>query len=231
MKDRKGFVREKFSRVTRRYDLVNTLGSLGIDARWRRKAAAELAGFPGPLLDLCAGTLVLARELVRQEPRPVVALDLTPEMLLYGTFRLSGDPLAGWIRAVCGDAESLPFAGETFYGATMAFGLRNLSRPEKGLLEAFRVLKPGGKLVILEFSRPRTPLFAPLYRLYLRYYMPLLGGLLTGDREAYHYLARSIYEFAVPEVVLSWLSEAGFREPKAYPLTFGVVTIYTGIKP
>ena len=230
MRDKKSFVKEKFSRVTRRYDLVNRLGSLGRDAFWRRRAAAELAAFPGPLLDLCAGTLPLALELVRQSPRTVVALDLTLEMLLYGRWRLRKNPLLSHITCVGGDAEALPFRDRTFYGATMAFGLRNLARPQVGLTEIYRVLKPGGKVVILEFSRPRNPLFAPLYALYLRHFMPLLGGSLTGDREAYLYLARSIYAFAPPEEVLSWMTEVGFEELRAYPLTLGVVTIYTGLK-
>jgi len=230
VKDKKRFVKEKFSRVTRRYDLVNRVGSLGRDAFWRRKAAAELIAFPGPLLDLCAGTLPLALELVRQRPRPVAALDLTPEMLLYGKWRLRRHPLARYITCVVGDAEALPFRNHSFQGATMAFGLRNLARPRQGLSEVFRVLRPGGKLVILEFSRPQAPLFAPLYAFYLRHFLPLLGGWLTGDREAYLYLARSIYAFAAPKEVLSWMAETGFEDLRAYPLTLGVVTIYTGIK-
>jgi len=229
--DQKRFVKEKFSRVTRGYDLVNRLGSFGQDAFWRRRAAGELADFPGPLLDLCAGTLALSLELVRQKPRTVVALDITPEMLRYGVYRFRRDRRLSFIQAVCGDAEELPFASNTFYGLTMAFGLRNLARPKKGLLEMYRVLKPGGKAVILEFSRPKNPLFAPLYRSYLRYVMPLLGGMITGDREAYLYLARSIYRFPDPEVVMAWMEEAGFTKLRAYPLTLGVVTIYTGLKP
>ncbi len=228
---KKDFVKEKFSRVTRRYDLVNTLGSLGRDASWRKKTAAELREYAGPLLDLCAGTMALSLELIRQRPRTVVALDLTPEMLFYGIFRHRQSPYFPFLRPVCGDAEDLPFPAHTFYGATMAFGLRNLSRPKKGLHEIYRVLKPGGKLAILEFSRPKNPFFAPLYRFYLFRYMPFLGGWLTGDPEAYRYLARSIYEFPAPEVVLAWMEESGFSSLRARSLTLGVVTIYTGVKP
>lgn len=231
MEDKKRFVKEKFSRVTRGYDLVNRLGSFGQDAFWRKRSASELADFPGPLLDLCAGTLALSLELVRQNPRPVVALDITSEMLHYGLYRFRKNPDLSFIQAVCGDAEELPFSKNTFYGLTIAFGLRNLARPKKGLFEMYRVLKPGGKAVILEFSRPSNPFFAPLYRFYLRYVMPLLGGLVTGDREAYLYLARSIYQFPEPKIVMAWMEEAGFTGIRAYPLTLGVVTIYTGLKP
>ncbi len=228
--EKKRFVKEKFSRVTRGYDLVNTLGSFGRDAFWRRKAAAELREHSGPLLDLCAGTLALSVELVSQLPRPVIALDITAEMLAYGRYRFRKHPALNYIWAICGDAEELPFGDATFNGVTIAFGLRNLSRPKKGLLEMYRVLKPGGKVVILEFSRPTNPLIAPFYRFYLRYGLSLLGGLITGDREAYLYLARSIYEFPSPEIVKAWLREAGFKDIQAYPLTLGVVTIYTGLK-
>ena len=228
---KKRYVREKFSRVTRRYDLVNTLGSLGLDHLWRYRAARELRKHPGPLLDLCAGTMTLAKELVRQRPRPVVALDITYEMLAFGRHRLANHPASAFISCVQGDAEELPLRDEAFHGATVAFGVRNLAHLDKGLREVLRVLKPGGKFVILEFSRPKHPLFAPVYRRYLERVMPLLGGSLTGDQEAYQYLARSIYAFPPPEEIKALLEEAGFEGVYFYPLTLGVVTIYAAFKP
>lgn len=229
--EKKRYVREKFSRVTRRYDLVNTLGSLGLDYWWRYKAAQELFPFPGPLLDLCAGTFTLSRELVRQRPRLVVALDICWEMLAFGVLRHQSHPALSFIRPVVGDGEKLPFSGESFWGVSVAFGVRNLAQLELGLLEMYRVLKKGGKAVILEFSRPKAPLFSPLYRLYLRYFMPFLGGHLTGDKEAYDYLARSIEAFPAPEDLAHLLREIGFQQVQYEPLTLGVVTIYTAFKP
>ncbi|NPB09076.1 MAG: ubiquinone/menaquinone biosynthesis methyltransferase [Thermodesulfobacteria bacterium] len=229
--EKKCYVREKFSRVTRRYDLVNTLGSFGLDHWWRYQAARELARFPGPILDLCAGTLTLAKEIVRQRPRLVMALDICWEMLAYGRLRLATHPALSFIRLLVGDAERLPFAAESFFGVSVAFGVRNLAHLERGLAEMVRVLKPGGKAVILEFSRPKAPLFAPVYRRYLRYFMPLLGGALTGDREAYEYLARSIAAFPEPEELAGLMREVGFSEVSYRPLTLGVVHLYTALKP
>ncbi len=228
---KKAYVREKFSRVTRRYDLVNTLGSWGLDYWWRYRAAREIVHFRGPVLDLCAGTLTLAKEIVRQRPRPVVALDITREMLAYGRYRLSKHPAGSFIFPVQGDAEKLPFANETFYAASVAFGIRNLPHPERCFEEVFRILKPGGKFVILEFSRPKAPFFAPVYRKYLFHFMPFLGGILTGDREAYEYLAHSIEGFPGPEEISRRLKEYGFERVSFEELTLGIVTIYTAIKP
>ncbi|WP_022853641.1 ubiquinone/menaquinone biosynthesis methyltransferase [Thermodesulfatator atlanticus] len=231
IKNKKVYVKEKFSRVTRRYDLVNTLGSFGIDHWWRYRTIKELKRLPGPILDLCAGTLTLAKEIVRQRPRQVVALDITYEMLAYGKVRLARHPALSFITQVAGDAESLPFKDDSFWGASVAFGIRNLANPEKGLAEIIRVLKPRGKLAVLEFSRPKVPIFKQVYHLYLNHFMPLLGGTLTGDEEAYQYLAKSIAKFPAPEEFARMMQRAGFKEIKFYPLTFGIVTVYTGVKP
>ncbi len=227
---KKQYVREKFSKVTRRYDLVNVLGSFALDLCWRNKAAKELARQPGPILDLCAGTFTLSKEIVRQRPRRVIALDICWEMLAYGRHRLQSHPALTFIQPVVGDGERLPFPGESFYGVAVAFGVRNLSRLEQGLQEIYRVLKPQGKVVILEFSRPSLPLFSSLYRAYLFYFMPFLGGRLTGDREAYEYLARSIELFPSPEETASLMQEVGFKKVSFKPLSLEIVTIYTGIK-
>ncbi|AEH43927.1 ubiquinone/menaquinone biosynthesis methyltransferase [Thermodesulfatator indicus DSM 15286] len=229
--DKKKYVKTKFSKVTRRYDLVNTLGSLGVDHWWRYLCIRELKAYPGPILDLCAGTLTLSKEIVRQRPRPVVALDITYEMLSYGKLRLARHPALSFIFPVVGDAEKLPFSANQFWGASVAFGIRNLADPEKGLKEVLRTLKPGGKFVILEFSRPTLPGFSHLYRLYLNKFMPLLGGNLTGDREAYEYLADSIEKFPAPEEFSLLMKNCGFKKVKYFQLSFGIVTIYTGLKP
>ncbi len=224
-------MREKFSRVTRRYDLVNALGSFGLDHWWRYLTVKKIATCSGPVLDLCAGTLTLAREIVRQRPRTVIALDLTMEMLTYGRFRLAHHPANTFIFPVQADAENLPFGNSTFSAATVAFGIRNLPHPERCFEEVFRVLKPGGKFAILEFSRPEVPLFATLYRIYLFRFMPFLGGRLTGDREAYQYLARSIESFPPPEKISLQLEGAGFKRVSFEQITLGIVTIYTALKP
>ncbi len=228
---KKHYVREKFSRVTRRYDLVNTLGSLGLDHFWRWRTVRELKRYPGPILDLCAGTLTLTQEIVRQRPRMVMALDLTYEMLSFGAHRLKRHPACPFIFCIQGDAERLPFRDASFYAATVAFGIRNLAHLEEGLHEVWRVLKPGGKFVILEFSRPKNLLFAPVYRVYLSKFMPFLGGKLTGDREAYEYLARSIAAFLPPQGVERLLKATGFEGVYSFPLTLGVVTVYAAFKP
>jgi len=228
---KKEYVREKFSKVTRRYDLVNTLGSFSLDHWWRYHAVKELSRQPGPILDLCAGTFTLSKEIVRQRPREVWAVDICWEMLAYGRHRLASHPASTFIRPVVGDGERLPFKEASFYGVAVAFGVRNLARLEQGLAEMHRVLKPGGKAVILEFSRPTLPLFASVYRLYLHYFMPFLGGVLTKDREAYEYLARSIEAFPAPEELAALMAQVGFGEVTYRPLHFKIVTIYTGIKP
>ncbi len=229
--EKKAYVKEKFSRVTRRYDLVNTLGSLGIDHWWRYEAVKELARYPGPILDLCAGTLTLSKEIVRQRPRLVVALDICWDMLAYGRHRLAQHPAFTFIRPICADGERLPFPDNVFWGETVAFGVRNLANLKKGLQEMLRVLRPGGKAVILEFSRPKAPVFAPLYRFYLNHVLSRLGGWLTGDEEAYRYLARSIAAFPSPKEFTTLMQEVGFTLVRSRPLTLGVVTIYTGFKP
>ncbi len=230
--EKKRFVQKKFAAVTRRYDLLNSLLSFYTDHYWRWKAARELRPYKkGPILDLCAGTLPLSEEIVRQGKRPVVALDFCLEMLEYGKEKVLQKPgKKDFIRPVCGDAERLPVTDDTFEGITIAFGIRNLSRPDIGLREMKRVLVKGGKLVILEFSRPKNPLFAPFYRFYLHKVLPFIAGTISGDKEAYDYLAASIQKFYEPEQLAAMMKEAGFTDVRYQPLTFGIVTIYTGLK-
>ncbi len=230
--EKKKFVRDKFASISNKYDFLNSLLSLRVDRYWRWVTTRELKGFPeGAVLDLCAGTLPLALELTRQAPkRTVVAVDFCEDMLRSGLKSLPSDERRNRIGAVCGDGEEIPAASEKFWGVTVAFGVRNLARTEQGLAEMYRVLKPGGKLLILEFSRPRNVFFKPVYNFYLNRVLPKVAGLVSGDKEAYEYLASSIANFYEPEDLLAMIKEAGFPKHYCRPLTMGIVTIYIGIK-
>jgi demethylmenaquinone methyltransferase/2-methoxy-6-polyprenyl-1,4-benzoquinol methylase len=230
--EKKRFVRDKFASISKDYDFLNSLLSLKVDLYWRWVTTRELKEFPeGAILDLCAGTLPLSLELTRQAPaRNVVAIDFCEDMLLSGLKTLPDDERRDRITAVCGDGEEIPAASEKFWGVTVAFGVRNLARTEKGLVEMWRVLKPGGKLLILEFSRPRNPFFKPIYNFYLNKVLPKIAGLVSGDKEAYEYLASSIAKFYEPEDLLAMMKVAGFSRQYCRPLTMGIVTLYIGIK-
>ena len=230
--EKKKFVRDKFASISSRYDLLNSLLSFQIDRYWRWKTTRLLREFPdGAVLDLCAGTLPHSLELARQaKKRKVLSVDFCEDMLRSGVKSLPADQRKPRIYPVCGDGEEIPAPTDTFWGCTVAFGVRNLSRTQQGLNEMFRVLKPGGKLLILEFSRPTNPIVKPLYTFYLNKVLPKVAGLVSGDKEAYEYLASSIAAFYEPKELLNMMNKAGFRESQRKPLTFGIVSIYIGIK-
>jgi len=230
--NKKKFVKEKFSSISPKYDCLNSVLSMQIDRYWRWVTTRQLKEFPeGVVLDLCAGTLPLSLELTRQEfSRKVVAIDFCKEMLEHGLKSLPNDNRRKRIFAICGDGEEIPAQDEKFCGITVAFGVRNLASTQKGLYEMWRVLKPGGKLLILEFSRPHNPIVKPVYTFYLNRVLPKIAGLVSGDREAYEYLASSIAQFYEPEELLSMMNQAGFVKNYCRPLTMGIVTLYVGIK-
>ncbi len=230
--DKKQFVRDKFSAISRHYDLLNSLLSMQIDRYWRWKTTRLLKNFPeGPVLDLCAGTLPLSLELTRQaKKRQVLAVDFCEDMLKSGKKGLPDDDRKNRIFPVCGDGEEIPAPSDTFYGCTVAFGVRNLARTLQGLREMYRVLRPGCSLLILEFSRPGNPVIKPLYSFYLNKVLPFVAGMVSGDKEAYQYLASSIAAFYEPEELLAMMREAGFTRVQRKPLSFGIVSIYIGCK-
>ncbi len=219
-------VRAMFDRIAPTYDLLNRVLSAGLDVRWRNKAVAELADAPaGELLDLCAGTLDLSAAIERAYPaRDVVAVDFAADMLERGRSKVSRTSI------VVGDAMALPFEGGRFAGAICGFGLRNLGEPGRGIAEARRVLRPGGRLVILEFFRPseRARITRAMHAGFARV-LPTVGKVVSHDAEAYRYLAQSMASFVTVAECESLLRAHGFRDVRSEALTFGVASIVTGV--
>ena len=215
-------VRSMFDRVAGRYDLVNTVLSGGADARWRRVAARTTGLRPGGrALDVACGSGKLALELRKLGGR-VTGLDFSARMLEVAAAHAPGPD---YVR---GDALALPFPDASFDAATIAFGLRNLADPERGLAEMRRVLKPGGRAVVLEFIRPRPTLPGRVYRAYLAHGLPRIGGLVSGQPRAYRYLSETIDSYRTPEELLALARGAGWGEPGIRTLTLGTVGILAG---
>lgn len=218
-------IRRMFDRIAPRYDLMNRLMSFGRDVSWRRAAArAALAGTPTVVLDIATGTGDLARELAAAGAPLVLALDFSLEMLRRAT-RKRPTALASRVTFLCGDAMRLPLRDRSVDACTIAFGLRNLPDYAAAVREFARVLRPGGRLVILETTPFRGPL-APLLRLYFDGFVPWLGGLLSGDRDAYTYLPRSTAAFPAPEALAALLREAGFAAVQVRHFMLGTVALH-----
>jgi len=219
------YVRGAFARIADRYVLTNHVLSCGADIWWRKAATARIRQWkPARLLDVASGTGDLALEIQDQCPDcEVIASDFCAEMLAHAASR-------GVAKTLVADALSLPFPDGDFDVVTAAFGLRNMADYPAALREMRRVLKPGGHLLILDFSLP-AGILRPFYRFYLHRILPRLAGLLTGQREAYQYLGGSIEAFPSGTGMTGLLETCGFAEPAATPLTGGVVTIYQASRP
>ncbi len=222
-----------FDRIAPTYDLLNHLLSLGRDYAWRRKVTGQLHG-KGPLhlLDLATGTGDLLISLLRRCPviEKATGLDISERMLELCRQKLRARGLAERVELVCGDASATPFSAGTFDVATMAFGIRNTANAAATLAEIHRILKPGGRAMILEFSLPHHRAVRWCYLKYLRSVVPRIGAAVSGDQHAYRYLDESIEGFHQPEAFLSLMRQAGFREVSVIPLTWGVASIYKGTK-
>ncbi len=233
MENKKRLVREKFTSIAGKYDFLNTIFSFGNDKRWRKQAVENLGiRSGGRYLDFCAGTLPLCATIFEtiRIPIKVVAYDFCIEMLREGSRGFPGLVKDNRLEIIAGDGEHISFKKNTYDGAIVCFGLRNLVNMDKGLEEIARTLKPGAKLVSLEFSNEISPLIKPFYRLYLEKIMPLVGGIVSGNRDAYLYLAGSIKAFSKPEELKSKFIQAGFKEVHYTPLTCGIAYIHVGIK-
>ena len=216
-----------FDKIARRYDLLNRILSLGIDQRWRRRAVEALhLGEGDRVLDLATGTCDLAILLARRHPSlHTTGLDGSEQMLAVGRQKLGRAGVADRVSLVTGDAQALPFAEGSFDVVTMAFGIRNVPDRPRALAEIARVLRPGGRVAILELSEPDSGRLAPIARFHLHTVVPLVGGLLSGMPE-YRYLQRSIAAFPPAEVFATAILEAGLRVEAITRLTFGVATLF-----
>ena len=224
-------VRSMFGAIAGRYDRANSLLSGGMHHLWRRKAVRMLASAAGDrVLDVCCGTGDLAFALADAlgPDGEVVATDFTPEMVHFANEKHGGRPSkGGGLSFRQADATSLPFEADGFDSATVSFGIRNVVPPSAGLAEMARVVRPGGRVLILEFGQPHGWFFGPLFRFYSRHVMPLIGGLVTGQRAAYEYLPRTSANFpAGDQFVTELLEPAGLSLVEKVSLTHGIAWIY-----
>jgi demethylmenaquinone methyltransferase/2-methoxy-6-polyprenyl-1,4-benzoquinol methylase len=221
-----------FDAIAGRYDLLNTVLSGGLDRYWRRLAIASL-NLTGRerLLDVCTGTADVAIGSARRGASRVVGVDFSGAMLTHGLDKVQKGSLGSRIQLVRGDAMNLPVASESVHAATIAFGIRNVMQPEVACKELVRVLRPGGRLAILEFGTPGSRLFGPIYQWYSRTILPRIGRAVSRHEAAYTYLPESIGAFAYGAEFAHMLNVAGFSQVEARPLMFGAVYLYTGMKP
>jgi demethylmenaquinone methyltransferase / 2-methoxy-6-polyprenyl-1,4-benzoquinol methylase len=214
-----------FGSIARRYDLANHILSCGADFYWRNRAAQLVARWrPKAVVDLATGTGDLALAIQQKIPEArIIGVDFLPEMLEIATRK-------GLHQTIVADAMKLPFADSSFDCVTIAFGLRNMKDSAAALREMARILSRGGHLLILEFSLPHLPILRPVYRVYLHRFLPILGSLLTRQKEAYAYLGDSIEKFPSGEAMVRLVKANGFCNATAQPLSGGIATIYTAVK-
>jgi len=224
-------VADMFDNISHKYDFLNHFLSLGIDIRWRKKAIKLLKEIqPKQILDIATGTGDFAIEALKLNPDHITGVDISEGMLNVGREKLKKRKLDNKITLTSGDSENLPFEDNKFDAIIVAFGVRNFENLEKGLSEMFRVLRPGGKVVVLEFSKPKHFPFKQLYNFYFKNILPTLGKTISKDNAAYTYLPESVKSFPDGKDFTSILDKLGFNSTKCKPLTFGISSIYTGIK-
>jgi demethylmenaquinone methyltransferase/2-methoxy-6-polyprenyl-1,4-benzoquinol methylase len=225
-------VAEMFDRIAFRYDFLNRFLSGGIDMYWRKRAIRELLPYhPEAILDVATGTGDMAILMTRYLPRGrITGIDISSGMLDIGRQKIARLKLEDRVDLQTGDSEHIHFPDNRFDAVTVAFGIRNFEDLEKGLGEMFRILKPGGRLLVLEFSQPRQPGFRRIYRLYMRLVASPIGRMLSRNREAYQYLDKSVRAFPEGQELVKILDKAGYSDTGLRPLSLGICTIYQGTK-
>jgi demethylmenaquinone methyltransferase/2-methoxy-6-polyprenyl-1,4-benzoquinol methylase len=224
-------VAEMFNNISHRYDFLNHFLSLGIDILWRKKAIKILKDDqPKQIVDIATGTGDFALEALALKPDRIVGVDISAGMLKMGKQKMKRKGVDHIIDMQMGDSEKLLFEDNTFDAAIVAFGVRNFENMEKGLSDMYRVLKPGGKTVIIEFSRPRSFPMKQLYNFYFKSILPIIGKLISKDQSAYTYLPESVDAFPDGQRFLDILSAVGYKKVECRPLTFGISSIYIGQK-
>jgi demethylmenaquinone methyltransferase/2-methoxy-6-polyprenyl-1,4-benzoquinol methylase len=225
-------VAEMFDKIAFRYDFLNRFLSGGIDVYWRKRTIRELRGLEAAaVLDVATGTGDMAVMLARRFPQSrVTGVDISAGMLEIGRRKVEQLKLGDRITLQLGDSEALPFAADSFDAITVAFGVRNFENLEKGLREMHRVLKPGGKLLVLEFSQPRIPVICQVYRAYMRLIAPRIAGIAASNREAYQYLNDSVQAFPEGETLIRILEGCGYTHTRLRRLSLGICSLYTGQK-
>ena len=220
-----------FDHIAPKYDFLNHFLSFGIDKMWRKTAVNMLsADKPKVILDIATGTADFAIATIRLHPTRVVGIDISEKMLKVGREKLREKNLENKIQLMKCDSEALPFEDESYDAVTVAFGVRNFEHLQVGLREIYRVLKPNGSIVILEFSKPSKFPVNVLYKIYSKTILPLSGKIFANDKAAYTYLPASIEQFPSGYKFLAELEKAGFKENIFKPLTFGIATVYKGTK-
>lgn len=224
-------VAEMFNNISGKYDFLNHFLSLGIDIIWRKKAIKLLKkDSPDLILDIATGTGDFAIEALALNPDKVIGVDISEGMLEMGRKKIKKKGLDDKIELQLGDSEGLQFEDNKFDAIIVSFGVRNFENLKKGLTDMFRVLKPGGKVVILEFSRPKRFPLKQIYNFYFKAILPKIGRLVSKDTAAYTYLPESVNAFPDGDNFLNVLESVGYKNTTCKPLTFGISSIYTGVK-
>jgi len=225
-------VADMFNNISKTYDFLNHFLSLGIDIIWRKKAINELKkDQPKLILDVATGTGDFAFEALKiLKPEKIVGVDISQGMLDIADQKIAKRALSNQYEVKLGDSEKLPFDTNEFDAVTVAYGVRNFENLEAGLADMFRVLKPGGKAVILEFSKPKKFPIKQLYSFYFNYITPTIGKIFSKDARAYSYLPESVAAFPDGKNFTALMDKVGYKNTKQRPLAFGICSIYTGVK-